>query len=159
MSASNVVNLDEIVGTDIEFIFRGETYVFPGDPSTESVFGFIDLYSDLLEAQQAAAEAAAKDGTNAQALAGKRDEIKKLLDKARDGLLAMFQERDPDMKVLPFGHRSTMAVLQYALRQLGVTVPDAPEDPPAPAPKRKAPARASSVKKQPSKATSSQRKR
>lgn len=158
MSASNVVNLDEIVGTDIEFIFRGETYVFPGDPSTESVFGFIDLYSDLLDAQQAAAEAAAKDGTNAQALAGKRDEIKKLLDKARDGLLEMFRERDPDLSELPFGHRSTMVVLQKALRQLGVTVPDAPEDPPTPAATKK-PARASSVKKRPSKATSSRRKR
>jgi hypothetical protein len=157
MSASNVVNLDEIVGTDIEFIFGGETYVFPGDPSTESVFGFIDLYSDLLDAQQKAASAAEGEG----GLAGDTTEIKKLLDKVRGGLLEMFRERHPELDELPFGHKSTMLVMQHALRQLGVTVPDAPADPPAPAlAKKKATARATSVKSSAkTRATSSRRKR
>lgn len=141
---SNVTNLDDIVGGDHAFIYRETEYLIPGDPQTETVFEFLKLYDDLLEAQQAALT----DDPSKEGLAGKREDVERLILTIRAKLLVLFQELNPDMKTLPFGHRSTMIVMTRVLGLLGVTIEQVP-DPPAPAPKKAAPRRATSVKTKP----------
>lgn len=138
---SNITNLDELVGQDHEFVYRGTTYKVPGDPATESVFEFLMLYDDLLSAQVAAS------GAEGAAVAGEREKVQKLYGTIEAKLLVLFRELDPDLEELPFGFKGTMHVLRVVLGLLGVTV-DGDAGPPAPAP---TPKRATSVKKAPAK--------
>lgn len=129
---ANVVNIDEVLGEDLELVYRGETYTVPADLDGQTVFKLLSMYGNI-----------AKLADDPRANAAK---LEKIAQEMNDTLLGLFQLRRPELKELPFGTKSLPVVLREILKQLGVG-PEAGD--PAGPPKRKPQtgrARASSTK-------------
>lgn len=97
---AQIIDLDDLVPDDLEFRFRGETYVVAGDLSIETVLGLIKNLGRWTEAKN--------DKESQDALLGlERD------------LLVLFKERQPDLEKLPFGLQGVTQVTLALLRQIG----------------------------------------
>lgn len=127
---AQIVDLNELVPQDITLRYGSPPvdYVFPGDIGTATVFR-------LFEMRQALAAIEGKDPAEIVA------SMKQKFGDIDKELLALFRLRNPKMTELPFGIRSTGAILAIVLGQLGLTVTE--ENPPKPASK---PKRATSVR-------------
>jgi hypothetical protein len=116
---ARIVNLDELVGEDIEFKYAGESYVIPGDIDVETVF-------DLFEKFQSVSKIEEKDPAQLTAA------VRARFDGITSKLMEVLTVRQPGLERYPFGIRGTGVVLREILSALGVSVT---ADPPAPAPR------------------------
>lgn len=122
---AEIVDLDELVPDDIEFHYRGQTYLIPGDMESEQV---LLLYKLLTELDKLAT---AEGGEDVKRLERQNRRVKQ-------ALLPIFQLRQPALKELPFGGLSLRIVIRQLLTQMGMIAIAEPEpaDPPtAPAKK------------------------
>jgi hypothetical protein len=111
-----IIDLDALVPEDLEFRYRGESYLVPGDIDGEAAWGLVKLYQEGLAAQEkGSSEQQAADALIQQAL------------------LALFRVRQPDLERLPFGLRGSAVVLAEVLVLLGFEI----VSPPTPRPKEK----------------------
>lgn len=151
---SNIVNLGDLVpglegktfrlpqGEDSNGNARYLDLHVPGDLDSETVFGFLALFEEMVAAQERMGEMQAKVAAgDAQVTDGLRlasEEMEKLTASIKERLLAVFQLANPDLKALPFGQATTMAVLGEILKMMGLAEPvDLPEPPGPPTPRRK----------------------
>lgn len=122
---AEIINLDELVPEDVIFKYQGKEYVLPGDISTEAVFKLFKFFREMLAAQK---PAEGEDDIDTKEV---EDSVKKL----KAELLSLFQERDPDLKEVPFGVSSMPIVMETLLKKLGVEITDE-GNPPAEAAKK-----------------------
>lgn len=115
---TRIVDLDALVPEDIEFQFRGEKYLIPGDIQMEDTFKLVRLYEAAV-----AADAGAIDERERANLATKA------------ALDELFRVRQPDIQELPFGVMAYRHILAEVLELLGFQIVD--ETPPEPRPKPK----------------------
>jgi hypothetical protein len=105
---AEIVDLDALVPDDIEFKYQGKTYTLPGDIETERVFQLFKLFRELLDAQQ---------GTDVDP-----EDVVAAVANVKRVLLELFQQRDPELKEVPFGVSALPIVMQRLLQRLGVNV-------------------------------------
>jgi hypothetical protein len=110
---AEIVDLDALVPDDIEFHYQGGTYVLPGDIATERVFQLFKLFKELLEAQKG-------DDVDPE-------DVVKAVSSVKRVLLELFQQRDPELKEVPFGTSALPIVMQKLLQRLGVSIDEAGE--------------------------------
>lgn len=115
---TRLVDLDALVPEDVDFKYRGESYVMPGDISVAQTFKLVRLY------ERAVAVDADPD-------IDVREKAELDMEQA---LLELFRERDPDLAALPFGTLAYRHVLAEVLSALGLQI--VPVDPPTPPPNR-----------------------
>lgn len=135
---SDVLNLDKLIGEDIEVEWRGEKYFFPGDIDTETTFVLGELIRQLAVAETttdiARIELQQAEGLTATQKASKVvDDLerkqKELTLRVEATMLGCFKARHPDLEKLPFGARGMQAILAKILIQLGYGGADAAPDP------------------------------
>lgn len=137
---SNVINLEEVVPGISDTIFKmpdGTELVVPGDLPTETTFELLALFGDLVQFQENAAEKVAAESSSSDVVAEVRSDLKKVTDLIDAKLLAIFQIRQPDLKVLPFGSKSTNYVLGAIFEMVGIASPTQPAGPLKPPPPTK----------------------
>ena len=111
--------LDELVPEEITFVYKEREYTIAGDIDVDTTFDLIDLLGRHGDAEKQNDRGAAR-----------------AVNKEIEGkLLALFQERQPDLEELPFGVIGYRIVLSQVLEALGLQVID-DENPPTPSPKR-----------------------
>lgn len=103
---AQIVDLDLLVGGDLVFKYDGGELRIPGDISTELVFGVFHAFRELHDVSEE----------------GKPEEVERANASIREQLLQLFQIRQPEMKSLPFGIKTTPIVIQEILSKLGVNV-------------------------------------
>lgn len=144
----NIVNLGELVpGLEGKtFVLpradgEEERYHVPGDLDSERVFEFLALFEDMVRFEQEIAELrreAADDETKVGKLLEEQLKgLRVLTEKIKAKLLAIFQLSNPELKVLPFGQATTMAVLGEILEMMGLASKEEKELP-SPPPNRAA---------------------
>jgi hypothetical protein len=145
---AEVVNLDEILPGDIDLVWRGATYVLPGDIDVETTFGLQKLLAELGRAEEATLTA--EPGSEEEQTA--HDRQRDVSMKIEKELLRLLQTNHPELEKLPFGIAGFKYVLGLTLAKLGFsTVASDPEpDPPKPA---RAPAKAKSKRSTSSRAS------
>lgn len=116
------IDLDILVPEDITFKFRGKKYAISGDISSDATFKLIEFIQRFAALQSAPKQDMAK--------------IKKLNDEIQTDLLALFQERDPSVKSLPFGQLAYAHVLREVLKAVGLEIEMQDPTPPEPTPNR-----------------------
>jgi hypothetical protein len=125
---SDVLNLDELIGEDIEVKWRGKSYWFPGDIDTETTFVLGEFVRQLAVAETTT-DIARIELAQAEGLAGTQkaaktvDELerkqKELTLRVEGRMLDCFKARHPELEKLPFGARGMQAILARILIQLG----------------------------------------
>lgn len=156
---SKLYDLNELVPgiEDVTIKYRDETYVIPGDLNTERTFEFMALYDEILEFQRAAAEAVASQDEK-KALEVK-DELERLMGTIGAKVLDVLKIRHPDVKELPFGQQSLMAVVGIILEAMGIgRSAGATDGPPPPAPTPLKPRRRSTTRRSTKRAGATKRK-
>src|SRR3990167_5387294 len=113
---ARVIDLDKVVPQDLDFKYRGESYVIPGDIKGPDAFKLVRVYEEAM---------AANEGT--------LDEREAANQKVEEALLALLQVSQPDLEEFPFGQLAGAAVLAEILVLLGFTII---EIPPEPSPKK-----------------------
>ena len=107
---TRLIDLDTLVGEDIEVKLAGETYLLPSDIPAESMVRLISLY-------QRAGE-------------GEEDDNVATLEAISDEVLTLFQIRQPDLEYIPIGIKGAFALLTKLMDLYN----DAPEGEPDAAP-------------------------
>lgn len=135
---AQVIDLNVLVPDDICFRYGDPPadYAVPGDLDTDSVLRLFKLFGELIEnaALDKLETATTDDDTELD------EETRRISDRMKTDLLAIFQIRQPELTSLPFGAMSTRIVLRTILEQLGVlATPGGADDadPPRPARKKK----------------------
>jgi hypothetical protein len=113
---TQIIELDPLVPDDIEFRYRGQKYVLPGDLTVETTFHIQKLILALNAAEQRVTDAAGK-GEKVQLQAAAEQE--RLTLEVEKLLLGLFRQRDPDLEELPFGVVGFQHVLSMVLVKLG----------------------------------------
>lgn len=108
---AEIVNLDDIVGGDLTFMYGGKELKIPGDISTKKVFEIFNAFRELSDVQED----------------GDPEKIQAANDLINAQLLKLFQIREPEMDELPFGIKTMPIVIQEILKLLGVNVRDEEE--------------------------------
>lgn len=88
---TRLIDLDVLVGEDIDVRLAGETYRIPSDIPAESMVRLISLYQNAGE--------------------GDDDSHTETLQQIADEVLALFQIRQPDLDYLPLGVKGAFALL------------------------------------------------
>lgn len=96
-------DLDALVPEDLEIAYRGETYVLPGDLSSEDAFRMVRYRSLLIESTDV-------------------DEQEKNIQQVMNFLLDMLRQKSPDLSSCPFGVFGSMKVLSRYLEHIGLEV-------------------------------------
>lgn len=125
---AKIVNLNELVGDDIVFEYGNpaKRYAIPGDIEVEKVFELFEMFANVSRI----------NAKKPDAIIG---EVRQKFEEIQARLLALFQQRDPKLKSLPFGIRGTGIVLRTVLADLGVNVSEeSPTRPSRPTARRKA---------------------
>lgn len=130
---AEVVNLDEILPDSIELVWKGQTYVLPGDIDVETTFELQQLLVDLGRAEEATLAADPESDERQEAVDLQRSVSLKI----EKVLLRLLQVNHPELEKLPFGIAGFQYVLGLVFAKLGFLTEDEP-DPPKPAPKPKA---------------------
>lgn len=112
---TRLIDLDTLVGEDIEVKLAGETYLLPSDIPSESMVRLISLY-------QRAGEDESDD--NVETLQAISEEV-----------LILFQIRQPDLDYVPIGIQGTFALLTK-LMELYNSAPEGGDDDAPLAPKK-----------------------
>lgn len=112
---TQIVDLDALVPDDIEFRYRGQKLVLPGDISVETTFRVQKLLVSLNAAEQNAQSAGKSGKAQENAIA----EQERLTLEVEALLLGLFRQRDPDLESLPFGAVGFSHVLSMVLLKLG----------------------------------------
>jgi hypothetical protein len=118
---AKIVNIDEMIPEDVEIVYRGKTYVIPGDVDGATVFTLLNAFREL-----AILGTAARGGED---VSRKLDTVAKRLNKL---LLGLFQISDPTLTELPFGTKSLPIVVREILVSFGLVPADDAVDPPTP---------------------------
>lgn len=133
---AQIVDLNELVPEDIIVRYGkpAKDYRLPGDIPTKTVFGLFKMFQEI--------SAGVTDGDAATVVSTLDERFAQI----EGAVLALFQQRDPKLKELPWGIRGTGEVLKVILGELGLKVTAA--NPTPPTPKRTA-KRATSVRARP----------
>lgn len=115
---AKIIDLNELVGEDIVFKYGtpARNYAIPGDIEVVKVFELFEMFTSVNKLKSKKPEDLAV-------------EVKQKFDDIQARLLALFQIRDPKLKVLPFGIKGTGIVLRNVLADLGVNVTETPQEP------------------------------
>ncbi len=114
------IDLDALVPEEITFVYQGREFSIAGDVDVDTTFDLIDLLGRHGEAEN-------KNDRAAVRAVNKEMERK---------LLALFQQREPELQSLPFGVIGYRLVLSQVLMALGLQLIEEDESPPTPRPKR-----------------------
>ena len=125
---AEIIDLDELVPDDIEYTWKGQTYVLPGDIDVATTFRLAKLLRKLTAAEEALV---GEDVTEAM-----HDECERITLDVEEELLKLMQARDATLEKLPFGVQGFRVLLMHVLMKLGF---QATEPEPRPLPKRTVP--------------------
>lgn len=113
---ANIIQLDSLVPEDLEFTYRGESYVIPGDLDGETVLKLFRMFGQLAQLMAKAGEDPGTE-TDARKAATEMRRISADVDKT---LLELFRLRQPGIEKLPFGVKTMPIVIKTILEHLGL---------------------------------------